>query len=105
MNYRYHMKAATLNYLQRLQAHKGGLIQLKTELFWYGGRGWDGTPGRICLLLDADATTATSAATSDAVYAAKTTAAVAVQIRAAALLLVDGAPHWVWVVEADVELL
>jgi hypothetical protein len=102
-----------MTFFQHLQSHKGGLIRLKTQLFWYGGRGYDNNPGRICLLLDADAAARRTAATRTAAAstaaakttAAKTTAAVAVQIRAAALLLVDGAPHWVWVVEADTELL
>ena len=44
--------------LEQLQAHKGGLIQLKTQLYWYDGRGWDGDPARVCLLLDATASAA-----------------------------------------------
>ena len=55
------MKAKTLDYLQLLQTHSGYLIRLKTELYWYDGRGYDGSPGRICLLLDA-ANAATAAA-------------------------------------------
>ena len=50
-----------MTFLEMLQSHKGSLIRLKTELFWYGGRGWDKSPGRICLLLDA-ANAATAAA-------------------------------------------
>jgi hypothetical protein len=88
-----------MTFLEQLQAHKGGLVRLKTELYWYGSRGRDGTPGRICLLLDADAATATSAHSPAAGTKRITTAA------DTALLLVDGAPHWVWVVEADTELL
>jgi hypothetical protein len=83
-----------MTFLETLQVHKGGLLCLKTELYWYEGRKWDGTPGRICLILDAvaalDAATATTGARSPDVTA---------------LLLVDGAPHWVWLVIADVELL
>jgi hypothetical protein len=82
-----------MTFLETLQVHKGGLLCLKTELYWYEGRKWDGTPGRICLLLDADAAgddTATTGARSPDVTA---------------LLLVDGAPHWVCLVKADVELL
>jgi len=96
------MEAATLNYLQRLQAHKGGLLCLKAELYWYGGRGRDGTPGRICLILDAAiiASAPASATTATAAYYASAAAAAT-----AALLLIDGSPQWIWVVEADVELL
>ena len=68
--------------LDKLQAHKGGLIHIKSQLYWYGCGGWDNNPGRICLILDT------------------TTTAVA-----AAFLLIDGQPHWVWVAEEDIELL
>ena len=82
-----------MTFLEQLQSHRGGLIRLK-ELYWYGGRGFDGSPGRICLVLDA--------VPAAAAEAAATTAAAAGQ--AAALLLIDGAPHWVWLAEADVEI-
>jgi len=101
--------------LETLQAHKGGLIRLKTELYWYDGRGYDNTPGRICLILDAATadlrrtggdhvgvaiTTAATAAVTTAATAAATTAVVAV-----AHLLIDGQPAWIWVAEQDIELL
>ena len=90
--------------LDRLQAHKGGLVRIKSELYWYDGRGWDGVPGRIGLVLDARPAGAVSTTTAAISHAAvgvdPATATVAV-----ALLLVDGAPHWVWATEADVELL
>ena len=50
-----------MNFLDNLQAHKGCLIHLKTQLYWYKGRGWDNNPGRICLLLDAAPATAAGA--------------------------------------------
>ena len=89
-----------MTFLEALQAHKGSLIRLKTELYWYDGRGWDESPGQICLLLDAanvlmpaDASTRT-----DADSDADTTVT-------DAYLLIDGSPHWVWVADKDVELL
>jgi hypothetical protein len=81
--------------IEALTAHKGRLILLKTELFWYGGRGWDGARGRVCLLMDATAAH-TAAATTTRAYRTGDTSA---------LLLVDGQPHWIWVSQADVELL
>jgi hypothetical protein len=89
---------------EKLVAHKGGLLLLKTELWWYGGRGWDGCPGRICLLMDA---ATDPAATSTAVGAGGTDAAAvgAAAADAAALLLLDGHPRWVWVAQEDVALL
>ena len=77
-----------MNLLETLQAHKGGLICLKTELYWYDRRSWDGTPGRICLILDATAS-ATAAA----------------EAAAAAFLLIDGQPQWIWLAAEDIELL
>jgi hypothetical protein len=82
--------------LERLQSHKGSLIRLKSQLFWYGGRGWDGETGRVCLILDADLAASTAAAVG---------AVTAVGVDIAALLLIDGAPRWIWVAEVDVEVI
>jgi hypothetical protein len=86
--------------LEELTAHKGGLVCLKTELFWYGGRGWDGCPGRICLLMD-------SAAFLYTLVNALATVARSRGPRTdySTLLLIDGCPHWVWVSSDDLELL
>jgi hypothetical protein len=91
-----------MTFLEALRSHKGGLILLKSELFWYGGRGWDGTRGRVCLLMDS--------ATADAVPSAVCHAIAAATLAAdpdapAACLLIDGRPHWIWIAPADVELL
>ena len=97
-----------MTFLERLRSHKGGLIRLKTQLFWYGGRGWDNTPGRICLLLDADAATDVVRPSPTAATTAATTAAAPpppLRRPSAAHLLIDGQPAWIWVVEKDVELL
>lgn len=89
-----------MTFLERLKSHKGSLIKLETELYWYGGRSWDGNPGRVCLLLDAsfsqtdgDARRSAAVRTATSFYALP------------ALLLIDGSPKWVWVNEEDVELL
>lgn len=99
-------------FLEQLQSHKGGLLHLKTQIFWYGGRGYDNNPGRICLILDA-ATTAITAATTPTAAAAVAAASDLISAldalnasgRVAALLLIDGSPQWVWVVENDVEVI
>jgi hypothetical protein len=88
-----------MTFLEELQAHKGGLILLKMELYWYGGRGWDGCPGRICLLMDAPSDPARLPLVLDAVLENVDIA------DTATLLLIDGRPQWVWVSRADVELL
>jgi len=98
-----------VTFLDNLQSHKGGLIKLKTQLYWNDGRGWDNNPGRICLLLDAEAvTTFTGTAAAAGITVSTVTASAAVPDYAriaAALLLVDGAPHWIWVGADDLELL
>ena len=87
--------------LEGLQSHRGGLLHIKSELFWYGGRGFDGSPGRVCLILDAAAHVPHVAAAAAPVVARLDPAG----LRAAALLLIDGCPHWVWVAQEDVELI
>jgi uncharacterized protein YcfL len=87
-----------MTFLETLQAHKGGLLRLKTRLYWYDGRGYDNNPGRICLILDAAATTVAAAATTGTAAAVRSTTA-------AAYLLLDGSPQWVWLAEEDIELL
>ena len=85
-----------MTFLERLQAHKGSLIRLKTQLFWYGRGGWDKNSGRLCLLLDAAAPEAAPAPAADA--------RAPVASSTAALLLVDGQPRWIWVGGEDVEI-
>jgi len=86
-----------MTFLEQLQANKGGLVQLKTELYWYAQGRYDGNPGRVCLILDA----AANILPADA----GTTAATARSVAARAYLLIDGGPRWIWIVDEDVELL
>jgi hypothetical protein len=86
-----------MTFLQKLQTHKGCLLRLKTQLYWYGKRGYDNTPGRVCLILDA--------ATCQVTATTATTTSVMSKTPAAAFLLVDGSPHWIWIAKEDVELL
>ena len=96
-----------MTFLEKLQSHKGGLIHIKSQLCWYGGRGWDGSPGRICLVLDA---AAADPLVDEVSAAATATAATAASLRdmlradvVTALLLIDGCPQWVWMSREDVE--
>jgi len=95
-------------FLKHIQNHCGSLIRLPTELFWYG-RGWDRTPGRLCLLLDAATTAYADAYAADAshpaAYAAAAHAASPATVNVVIRLLIDGQMHWVWVAEEDVEFL
>jgi hypothetical protein len=90
---------------EQLQSRRGGLLHLKTELFWYDGRGHDKDPGRVCLLLDV--ITADAARATDVEPIARTTGArlAAREAITVALLLIDGQPQWVWLAEQDIEVL
>jgi hypothetical protein len=87
---------------KRLQAHKGGLLYLKTELYWYNRGARDGVKGRHCVLLDAP--TKTTPAIEDAVTP---TVEMCDDLKktAVTLLLIDGTCSWVWMAKEDVELL
>lgn len=89
--------------LKTLQAHKGGLLHIKSQLFWYGDIGYDNFVGRVCLLLDATTSPASPTCLADA---ATTTAFTTMAVRSvAAHLLIDGASRWVWMDENDVEVI
>jgi len=89
---------------KRLQAHKGGLLYLKTELYWYDRGDHDGIEGRHCILLDAP--TKTTPAIKDAVTpTVELYNANELKKTAVTLLLIDGTCSWVWIAEDDVELL
>ena len=96
---------APVTFIEQLRDHVGGLIRLKTEIYWTGS-GYDARPGRTCLLLDV-ATLAAQlhvASTDGAITAARNNS-VAGSLSGVALLLIEGSPHWVWLVKEDMELL
>ena len=92
-----------MTFLEALRSHKGGLVRIKSDLYWYGGRGWDGITGRVCLLLNAgaDARRGRPVVTDAAAAVVASDSACAATIE----LIIDGTPHWVWVAQSDVELL
>jgi hypothetical protein len=97
-----------MTFLERIQAHKGGLLKIKTELYWYGQGRYDGNPGRTCLILDDALAAQSTLADLPAVFAAAATGCphlVEIVANTAVYLLIDGQPQWIWVDEGDVELL
>jgi hypothetical protein len=42
-----------MTFVETLQANRGELLRLKTQLYWYKTMTWDGNPERVCLILDA----------------------------------------------------
>lgn len=93
-----------MTFLEQLQSHKGGLIRLK-EIYWYGSRGWDGSPDRICLVLDADVARIGRVADRVAKGATSIRLDLACSDMDVALLLIDGCPQWICVSQEGVELL
>ena len=90
-----------MTFLEQLQSHRGGLLYLKTELYWYNRSERDGVKGRLCVLLDAP--TKTTPAIEDAVTP---TVEMCDDLKTAVtLLLIDGTCSWVWMSKEDVEFL
>jgi hypothetical protein len=90
-----------MNFLNKLKAHVGGLVRLKTQLYWYDSGLVDGVKGRICLLLDASQ----SGGSSPAYHARADSLGALYSNTPAALLFIDGSPKWVKVYKEDVELI
>ena len=95
-----------MTFVETLQANRGELLRLKTQLWWYNGVGWDNLPGRVCLILDA---TAPDACVSDASVPAALDALLRCDplgmIGASVLLLIDGSPKWVWIDKQSAEII
>jgi len=83
----------------RFKAHAGGLIRLNTELYWWGGRGWDDETDRICVLLDVLHMDQTS---YDFDFDASTPGG---DNNYYAHLLIDGIPRWVCLKLDNIELI
>jgi hypothetical protein len=105
-------------FLDRLRSHIGGLVCVTNEFYWYDSRTWDGVKKRVCMLLDflephpnkgdgsekwhkvvvdADANPSRPVILEDCNYEQDTDGDIAI------LLLVDGAPKWVWISKNIVE--
>ena len=85
------------SFLHQLLAHKGGLICLKSKLYWYDAQRFDEQRQVMCLILDASTKVPfdeIASATTDNTFSAF-----------AVRLLIRGAPHWVWLTKTDVEIL
>jgi hypothetical protein len=104
-----------MNFLDNLQSHRGGLIRLKTQLYWYNSGLWD-EGQELCLVLDTAPAMSTVGRTAAArTYNAGIHGALngpgadhrtqMVAKSRSVCLLINGSAQWVLVVEADVELL
>jgi hypothetical protein len=93
-----------MSFLDKLHDHCGGLIRIKSELYWYKDSGLavrDGNPDRICLVLnDKDGDIANTKG-----VAARSVRAFFTRKNADVKLLIDGSSQIVWLEEQDVEFL
>ena len=95
-----------MTFLDELQAHIDDLIRIKTELFWYNPHRpgeapkADGTPGRVCLLLDARREI--SHAFIDACPAEGDRSR---SQSASILVFFDGMSRWIWVWDEVLEII
>ena len=91
-----------MTFLERLQAHKGSLICLKTGLRWRQTLGGGDKHPRVCLLLDVEVTSLglghRHAGWTHSVLASTGCSVTKVY------LLIDGVPKWIWVAEEDIEM-
>jgi hypothetical protein len=91
-----------MTFLETINSNSGELIQLKDQLFWLGGRGWDNNPGRVCLILDVRNSVWSG---GEYVVSATTKNCDDISKLITILLLIDGVPKWVIVNEQDVEVI
>jgi hypothetical protein len=91
-----------MTFLETLHANCGGLIRLKTQLYWYETKSWDDNPGRICLILDATLGPARHAGVD---VVATVSGGRMDDEFLAAQLMIDGSPRWVWIDKQKAELL
>jgi hypothetical protein len=89
-----------MTFLETLKANLGGLIRLKTSLYWYDYNCWDGNSGRICLILDA-----TEKQQIEASAAQPGVVGGRLDGSASVFLIIDGSPKWVWIDEQNIEIL
>jgi len=100
-----------MTFFETLNANCGGLIKLKTQLFWYKKGDWDCIYDRICLIVDV------INAMDDAGQDIDLPDNVVIQaytgrpggrhgmFEVALCLIIDELPKWIWVDERHVELL
>jgi hypothetical protein len=96
-----------VTFIKTLQAHRGELTRIKTQIFWYNDVGWEETPGRVCLILDVlergpQWGPVIAATAADGCSASSWNVAESEEL---VLLLIDELPKWVWLSEDDIEFI
>lgn len=86
-----------MTFLDKLKAHIGGLVRLKTEFYWHGP---EEDPRRVCLLMDAQKQISpTFFAALARRFGPAATDPVSI------LIMADGIPKWVWAWPEVLELI
>jgi hypothetical protein len=94
------MSEAEAKLVSKLQGHRGCLIQLNDMTYWFEKLDRSGNLGQVCLLMDAEYTSAVHVVPATTKSAVNTSSACCdVQ------LLIDSTLTWVHVTEADVVFL
>ena len=83
--------------VEELRNHIGDLIRIKTELYWYGGRGWDEDAEKLCILLNSK-----SLSSPEGGRCAATCAVPSPQY--ALQLLIESEIQWVWACDNSFEI-
>ena len=95
-----------MTFIEQLKAHIGGLIRIKTQLYWYKEGKWAEASERVYLLLDAliddgDGPIVEAATDPDDPVPLRPTD----PEPASVLLSIDGAPKWIWAYESSMEFI
>jgi hypothetical protein len=94
-----------MTFYKTLENSIGELLLLKTQLYWYDGRGWDNHPGRVCLIIDAAERAAVIEADASVPGARSAFNMGSSKEAASVLLLIDGSLGWVWIDKQSAELI
>jgi hypothetical protein len=104
-----------MTFAEQLKNHVGGLIRIKTDLYWYNTGVWDGIEGRVCLLLGTDTDGITSGMVAAGLVGAIQTVHRLAGLRrgvapaaaglVCALLLIDSESKWILTSKEDLELI
>jgi hypothetical protein len=98
-----------MTFVETLQANRGELLRLKTQLYWYETKSWDDNPGRVCLILDAiDSGEGEEEADAFLEGSDKRVGAEAGDDDykiIVAQLIIDGSPQWVALNKKNIELI
>ena len=87
-------------FIETLRSHRGGLVRLLSDLFWYSTACFDQRQDRICLILDANDRSNVTPSAESVNYCTN-----GGDECAGLHVLIDGKPAWIWITKVDVVLI